>query len=79
MELPAEREAPLGGQNLGGAVVDKLGCQICAAFDEICHPLRMKHDPERGELGKTPKVGIRNLTELIRTTRLNLANIIMSP
>jgi hypothetical protein len=53
MVLPAEREAPLGGHNLGGAVVDKLGCLICAAFDEICHPLRIKHDPEKGELDKS--------------------------
>jgi hypothetical protein len=28
MVLPAEREAPLGGQNVGGAVVDKVDCQI---------------------------------------------------
>ena len=53
MVLPAEREAALGGQNLGGAVVDKLGCQIRAAFDEIVQPARMKHDPERGEIDET--------------------------
>jgi hypothetical protein len=78
MVLPAERKAALGGQNLVGAVVDKLGCQICAAFDEIGTPSGCEHDPEKGELDKSSFSIIANLTELIRTAQLTWRNFIMS-